>query len=207
MKVLLTLSMLAISAKAFSTEWLTYYVYFETGYSQGPWTRTDMLEASNRNYLAVEVYEDLFGSVDEDLIGKLISRLKDKKPALYNWTYDLEVQGDTVVITPKGQLKNRETVKNELTATLTFNSFNAVTFDFGDSSETWTKDDLTLPYFDLISKQPIATATDTTVVKQDRVNAQIVETGKSNPLKVWLIISVIVNIGLVSVLVLRKGKN
>ena len=205
MKIFLTILTLTISLNSFATEWLTYYVYFETEYPQGTWTRTDVLEQSNYKYLTVEVYEDLFGSEDEQLVSKFLSRLKNKKPDLYKWTYDLNFQGDTVVITTKEQPKNIETIKNEITATLTFNNFKAVTFNFGDNSETLTNNDLTLPYFDLVSKQ--ITQTETTKIQQPIGQNQKNEQPETkNPLTTWLIISIIFNFGLIGLLTMKKLK-
>ncbi len=206
MKILLTILTLTISFNSFATEWLTYHVYFETEYIQGPWTRTDILEQSKYKYLAVEAYEDLFGSENEQLVQKFISRLKDKKPDLYNWTYNLNFQDDTVIITTKEQPKNVETIKNEITATLTFNNFKAVTFNFGDTSETLTNNDLTLPYFDLVSKQ----ITQTTGVKKEQEpigqNQMVEPTKTKNPLTTWLIVSIIFNFGLLGLLTMKKLK-
>ena len=206
MKVFLTILTLTINLNSFATEWLTYYVYFETEYSQGTWTRTDILEQSKYKYLTVEAYEDLFGSEEAQLINKILSRLKDKKPDLYNWTYNLNVQSDTVVITTKEQVKNAETIKNEITATLTFNNFKAVTFNFGDNSETLTINDLTVPYFDLISKQTIPTTDRTKIQEPMEQNQTVVPTETKNPLTTWLIISIIFNFGLVGLLMIRKLK-
>jgi len=206
MKVFLTILTLTINLNSFATEWLTYYVYFETEYSQGTWTRTDILEQSKYKYLTVEAYEDLFGSEEAQLINKLLSRLKEKKPDLYNWTYNLNVQSDTVVITTKEQVKNIETIKNEITATLTFNNFKAVTFNFGDNSETLTINDLTVPYFDLISKQTIPTTDRTKIQEPMNQNQTVVPTKTKNPLTTWLIISIIFNFGLVGLLMIRKSK-
>lgn len=204
MKGFFTILTLTISLNSFATEWLTYYVYFETEYIQGTWTRTDILEQSNYKYLTVEAYEDLFGSTDEQLVQKFLSRLKDKKPDLYKWTYNLTFQGDTVVITTKEQPQNVKTIKNEIIATLTFNNFKAVTFNFGDTSETLTNNDLTLPYFDLISKQ--ITQTTDTIKKQEPIeqNQTVEPTKTKNPLTTWLIISIIFNFGLLGFLTMKK---
>jgi len=101
MRILLTFLTLTISLNSFATEWLTYYIYFETEYIQGPWKRLYIVEQSNYKYLTVEAYEDLFGSDDEQLVQKFLSRLKNKKPDLYKWSYDLSFLGHTVVITTK----------------------------------------------------------------------------------------------------------
>lgn len=202
MKALLTLLTLTISLNSPATEWLTYYVYFETEYIQGTWTRADLLEESHGKYLAAEAYEDLFGSGDDQLVDKLISRLKSKKPDLYNWTYDLAFRGDTVIITTKKQVENMATVRNEITATLVFNHFKAVTFHSGNSSETWTGNDLTVPYFDLVTRQQ-STKTVTEPVKSDRP-AEPAE--KKNPWGIWLAGSIILNLGLAGFLITKKNK-
>jgi len=204
MKILLIILTLTISLNSFATEWLTYYVYVETEYSQGTWKRTDILEQSNYKYLTVEVYEDLFGSTNEQLVQKFLLRLKAKKPDIYNWKYDLTFQGDTVVITTKEQPKNVEIIKNEITATLTFNNFKAVTFNFGNNSETQTVKDLTLPYFDLVSNQITQTIDTTKIQKLSEQSQNVQPTETKNPFIIWLIISIIFNIGLVGFWTMKK---
>lgn len=208
MKKLFIILTLTISLNSFATEWLTYYVYFETEYVQGPWRRADILDKSDYKYLTVEVYEDLFGSADEQLVQKFLSRLKNKKPDLYKWTYDLTFQGDTVVITTREQPKNVETIKNEITATLTFNNFEAVTFNFGNKSETLTNKDLTVPYFDLVSKQTTQIIDTIKIQKPLITQNQTVEIIENkNPLKTWLIVSIIFNLVLITFLAIKRIKN
>ncbi|MDA9908849.1 hypothetical protein N9C86_02760 [Schleiferiaceae bacterium] len=213
MKGFLTILTLVISLSASATHWLTYYVYYETEYIQGPWTRTDILERSKYKYLASEAFEDLFGSEDADLVNKILSRLKEKKPNTYNWTYELTFQDDTVILTPKGQIKELETVKNEITATLTFNNFKAVTFRFADNQETLTIEDLTIPYFDLVSgqQQKIEPAEEQETIKDivDTQKHDYIQTNKTldkegDWLTIWLIISGILNIGLIGMLLMKK---
>ncbi|MBL0913790.1 MAG: hypothetical protein IBJ09_15600 [Bacteroidia bacterium] len=208
MKILFSiLALFAISLPSFATEWLTYYVYVETGYTQGPWTRAELLGESEYRYLAAEPYEDLFGSGELQLAEKLLARLKSKKPDLYAWRYELSVQGDTVVLTTKDPLKNEETVKNEITATLTFNGFKAVSFRIAGRSETLTDRDLTIPYFDLVSKQPSAEAVPATPEEpavQKQSDVEPMET--KGPAKTWLLISVAANLVLVVLLVRKMTK-
>lgn len=206
MRILLTFLTLTISLSSFATEWLTYYVYFETEYIQGPWKRLDIIEQSNYKYLTVEAYEDLFGSEDEQLVQKFLSRLKDKKPDLYKWSYDLSFLGDTVVITTKEQPKNIETIKNEITATLTFNNFKAVQFNIGGKSETLTNNDLTIPYFDLVSKQDTQTNNTSKLEEISEKNETIEPTETKNPLTIWLIISIIFNLGLFVLWTMKRLK-
>lgn len=211
MKGILILLTLFTSLNANATHWLTYYVYFETEYLQGPWSRTDILEKSKNKYLTSVAFEDLFGTVDADLVGKMLARLKNNKPETYDWTYDLSFRGDTVILTTKDQINELETVKNEITATLTLNNFKAVTFRFHGGQETWTIDDLTLPYLDLVMGQP--KTSEPTVEKEikETTNTEIIQnkekTNKeSNPLFLWLVISGIVNIGLIMLLTMKKKK-
>jgi hypothetical protein len=206
MKVLLTFLTLTISLNSFATEWLTYYVYFETEYPQGTWTRTNILEQSNYKYLTVEAYKDLFGSRNEQLVDKFLSRLKTKKPDLYQRKYDLTFQGDTVVITTKENPKNIETIKNEIIATLIFNNFKAVQFNFGGKSETLTNNDLTVPYFDLVSKQTSQTTNTTKMEESSEQNESIEPTETKNPLTTWLIVSIIFNLALFVLLTMKQFK-
>jgi len=206
MRILMTVFTMTISLNSFATEWLTYYVYFETEYMQGPWTRIDIVEKSNYKYLTVEAYEDLFGSENEQLVRKFLSRLHNKKPDLYKWKYDLTFQGDTVVIKAKEQPKNIETIKNEITATLTFNNFKAVQFNFGGKSETLTNNDLTVPYFDLVSKQTTQTINTSKMEELSEQNETFEQTETKNPLKTWLILSIIFNLGLLVLWTMKQLK-
>jgi hypothetical protein len=203
-KAILTLLTMISSVPSFATEWLTYYVYFETEYLQGPWIRLNMVEPSNYQYLSVEVYEDLFGSEDEQLVQKMISRLRDKKSDLYTWAYDLSFQGDTVVITTQEQLNNLATIKNEITATLTFNHFKAVTFNLGTQSETLTHHDLTLPYFDLVfnTTAPLNNGeiSEASIEQHSTIKTAVT----NNPWSIWLILSLLINFGLIAWLTLLK---
>ena len=198
---------MTISLNSFGTEWLTYFVYYETEYVQGTWTRTNIFEQSNYKYLTVEAYEDLFGSGDNQFVKKLLTRLKTKKPELYKWNYDMSFKGDTVIISTNEKPENLGTIKNEITATLTFNNFKAVTFNFGNNSETLTKNDLTIPYFDLVSNESTYQSIDTTKIKeQSRQNQIVKQIVKRNPLKTWLIISIIFNFGIVGLFILKRFK-
>jgi hypothetical protein len=214
MKIIFTILTLIISLGANATNWLTYYVYFETEYIQGTWTRTDILEKSEYKYLAPEAFEDLFGSENEDLVNKMISRLKKKNPKMYNWSYDLTIQDDTVILTPNGKIEQWATVKNEMTATLMLNNFKAVTFDFGDTQETLTLADLTLPYFDLIETknkdikivEPITTDKMVTENLTETTQTKEVPDKEDNSLTILLIISGILNLGLIGLLIFKRNK-
>ena len=208
MRAFLTILTLTFSLNSFGTEWLTYYVYYETEYVQGTWTRTNILEQSNYKYLTVEAYEDLFGSGDDQFVEKLLTRLKTKKPELYKWNYDLFFKGDTVLISTNAKPENMETIRNEITATITFNNFKAVTFNFGNNSETLNKNDLTLPYFDLVSNESKYPKIETEEIKeQSRPNQTDEQIVKGNPLTTWLIISIIFNFGLIGLFIMKRLNN
>ncbi|MFO8236501.1 MAG: hypothetical protein R6U04_13975 [Bacteroidales bacterium] len=150
MRKLLTLLFLLTALNVSATNWLSYYVYSETKYMQGPWSRTDVLGKSGYRYLAPHYYEDLFGTVKSDLVNKMIQRLQEMKPGVYNWDYDLSIEGDTVIFSTGTQIRRFETVKNEITVTLTMNDFDVIIFRLPDKEETLTIDDVTLPFFDLV---------------------------------------------------------
>ena len=219
MKYLLTISICAIYLNLSATHRLSYYVYFETEYLQGPWKRSDLLEGSNYKYLAPKSFTDLFGSLDEDLVTKFIDRLKENSPERYNWQYQLSFQGDTVVLESNANIDQVETVKNEITATLTLNCFKVVSFNFGNVNEVWTMDDLTLPYFDLVQKkleQPKMTTEEeidlphtTEIAEKKEQNSPLqqieIEEEKSG-INVWLLISVLLNLGLVVILLMNRKR-
>jgi len=216
MKGFLTILTLVISLSVNATHLLTYYVYYETEYSQGPWKRLNILEESDYKYLAPESFTDLFGSEDIDLVNKMISRLKDNKPDVYNWNYEVSFSEDTVILTTKAEIEKFETVKNEITATLTLNSFKAVTFRFNNLQETLTIDDLTLPYLDLVkakrdknepsTSQGLTKNTAEIKVENNPKQQNEIKNEEGSSLTIWLIISVIINVGLVALLIMKKKR-
>lgn len=209
MRLLFILLTFIISRHVHATHTLTYYIYVETEYTQGPWTRANLLDASQYRYLAAQVHEDLLGSEPTDLVNKLLSRLKENKPEIYNWSYELTIEGDSVFITPKETVKNMETVKNEITATLLFNNFKAVSINMNGRSQLLTINDLTLPYFDLVSKQvqPVI-STDTLTVKEPVKNETANGTTENgnNLLIIGLIASIILNMVLAGLLLRKKAR-
>ncbi|MEQ9216957.1 MAG: hypothetical protein RLO17_02875 [Cyclobacteriaceae bacterium] len=234
MKFIISLGILILSFFAYATHQLTYYVYYETSYAQGPWSRVDLLNQSGYQYLKAEAYNDLFGTIPDELVHKMLSRLKEKKPSYYNWTFDISLAGDSVTIASKETIANQETIKNEITATCTLNGFNTVTFNFPDQLETWTLDDLTLPYFDLVNSQLTksskSTPTDRVIEKRkgDTVVVTVVDTVRyidssryadTKPLPLseaqneedaWitlLLISAVLNVGLFGLLIFWKKSN
>jgi len=73
-RILALLFCLVISQCAFATEWFWYYVYVQTEYPQGPWTRTDILgKYDSYEYLHPLQFNGLFGTSDsrEDIANEI----------------------------------------------------------------------------------------------------------------------------------------
>lgn len=208
MKNLITLFVLIISINTQASHWFTYYVYHEVEYLQGPWSRANLLDDSNYIYLTVEQHESLLGTEDSDLVDTLISKLKEKKPDLYNWTYELKIDKDLVEISTEDEV-DFEAIKNELIATILFNNFEKLKFDYNGQSETLTLDDLTLPYFDLVTNPIQTETTDEPLIEQEEITEnQPIENKeeKRNTLVFWLMASVLLNIGILGFWLMRKKK-
>jgi len=201
MRQIAILLTLFLTVKAGATHWLTYYVYVERAYVQGPWARTNLLNGSGYRYLAPEVHEDLFGTIRDELVEKMLTRLQEDKPELYDWNYNMQIKGDTVYLEPGGSFVLNETIMNEVTATMTINSFAAVCFRFPGGEEVYTLEDLTLPYFDLVS----SVSGDPPEVSEEPAQPNGNNT-TTNPLVVWLILSVLTNLALLLFLIFKSRK-
>jgi hypothetical protein len=201
MKKAIVLLVLFSSMEAGSTHWFTYYIFVETEYVQGPWSRTQLLSESGYRYLAPRVFEDLFGTMKEELAGKLLERLREEKPSVYDRNLVLSLRGDTVCLEINGNINRPETVMNEVTTTMILNSFSAVCFKYSDREVTWSLADLTLPYFDLVSAPKIVAGGSGKQLTADPA------TGDSrNPLAHWLILSVLLNLILILFIVFKAKK-
>lgn len=197
-KYFITFLFLIFSIKSQAAHWFTYYIYFETEYIQGPWSKTHLLNQSNYKYLTVEKHNQLLGTEDEDLVETLISTLREIKPDLYNWEYDLKINKNTVEITASQIVENIETVKNELIATILFNNFETLKFNYNGKSEILTLNDLTLPYFDLVNVQnnEKKSVEEKNNLKEN-VEVEIEKNANTNSLIYWLIASILLNLGFV----------
>jgi len=193
--------LLIISMRAGATHWLTYYIYLETEYVQGPWARTNLLARSDYKYLAPKVYEDLFGTMKEDLAEKFMDRLREEKPEVYDWDFQLSLHGDTVWLEYEAGIDHLETVMNEVTATMIMNSFDAVCFKDPDGAMTYALTDLTLPLFDLVS----LSKKDAPENGKKRAMEHKASQSK-NPLLIWLIVSVVLNLVLGLWIILRSER-
>ena len=204
MKRILTMLSLIVGLSASATHSLTYYIYYETEYIQGPWSRIDLLEESEYKYLDSQSFEDLFGSENTDLVNKMLSRLKDKKPEIYDWPYQITFQHDTVILALEEDIESLETIKNEITATLIFNNFKAVVFRINDKQETWTIKNLTLPYLDLVSGNQKASKQIEKQIQSNKTTTKEPKNKEENPLTTWLIISCLINVVVIILWVLRS---
>lgn len=199
---LIVILLFVLSFNVHANHEITYYVYFETQYTQGPWAKTDILDKSEYKYLNAKKYEEMMGTTEDELVEKILSQLKDEKPDVYNWSYDLAIEEDTVVITPEDEIEKPETVKNELTASLTHNGFKAVKFKWSDDSKPLTIDDVTLPYLDLVMGPSKTENTD----KEEHPDNEPPLDNKNGIWNGWLIGSVLLNLGLIGLLVFKWKK-
>lgn len=200
-KVLLAFVALSISMEVGATHLNIYYVYHETDYVQGSWRRAELLDAYGYRYLAPQQHEDYFGTVRSDLVHKLLGRLSAQKPEVYDWPYNLTIDGNTVVVASDAAIPALETVQNEITATLVLNNFEAVRFQLGGKQETWTLDSLTLPFLDLVTRLAAQPATSVDAPSpapiadaMEDAPPQQTYNPRRNPLMAWLMASGILNL-------------
>lgn len=216
MKRLLSIVLLVQALGAGATHRLTYFVYAETQYIQGPWSRTQLLNSSRYHYLAVREYTDLFGTERIDLAEKMLQRLGEIDPGTYDWDYQLGLRGDTVLLQTEHAIRSWERVRNEVTATLTMNSFSAVIFEQSDTVIKTTLSDLTLPYFDLVAchlnraeTRRIKGLPDSPVQPQNSKDDPLPEQQVNHPIRppaIWLILSLLLNLSLVILLLIKQKK-
>ncbi|MBT30250.1 MAG: hypothetical protein CMO01_11370 [Thalassobius sp.] len=205
---------LTFSLNVSASTWETYYVYYETDYSQGPWSRTTILNQSDYKFLAPVMFEDLFGSIKSGFVYKVIERLRDKKPKLYQWKYELECLGDTVIFKSGDQITSFNTVKNEIVSSLALNGSKVVIFDLEDRKESFSLNDVSLPYLDLVmpnqknSQQKVTVPInhlDSTKSKVDNLG-NIKPAKNESKLLPWLGISGILNIVLLFMIKRKSSK-
>lgn len=209
--ILLFIPMLEVGA----THWLTYFVYSESEYAQGPWSRTRILDQSDYRYLAPREYTDLFGTEPIDLVQKMMQRLGEIHPGNYDWTYELGVKEDTVELKTDVFPEAWGSVKNEVTATMILNGFRAVRFTTPDTTIISALGDLTMPYFDLVPpdrnrKGPRVEAKSREPAVPVEASPDKVEMNEGaatrNPLTAWLVLSIMLNLILGFFLILKFRK-
>lgn len=209
----LTILLLISGMPAFATHWLTYYVYTEQEYLQGPWIRAEQLGASHYKYLSAEAFQELFGSEPSQLANQLMARLEAQKPEVYKWSHELTVRNDTVFVATNEPIPELETVQNEVTATLLFNGFKAVTFQQkGQAARSLTLADLTLPYFDIVAAAPASRPQpkEAAVTPDTTINVSSIKTDTSTLWNNWLLLSLLLNLvlaGLLIGLLIKKKRN
>jgi hypothetical protein len=218
-RILTILLFLTIGQNCFATDWAWYYIYVQTDYMQGPWTRTDVLNKSGSyKYLHPKQYEELFGSERIDLVNAIFSHLRKEteNPKLYKFKYSLSLLSDTVVIQTKEAIVDLNAIKNELTASFTLNNFIAVKIIQPDKTTLYQLKDISIPYMDLVfpADSILKTNTETLVktesTKNDTLTSDpMMKTSTSkkteNKIQIWLIISIIINL-MLTVLFVRKKK-
>ena len=210
MKKILFIVFLSFGISANATFSLEYFIYVEKEYFQGPWIGLDQIETANNHYLSPVSFEDNFGSDELEMALKFLWKLKELKPESYNWDYKVHYKSNTVFIEVKSHIENWPVVKDEITATMTMNSFDAVEFQFEDSTVTATMDDISMPYLGLIdsgeSVDPVngVVVHDVKSVKvpSNQVDSQEEESKSSN---YWVIFFFGLN-ALVLIYVFRKKK-
>lgn len=215
MKTFLTILTLFFYLNANATTDRTYFVYFEKLYIQG--SVIDDNTGCYDYYLEPKSFNYIYGT-DDELINKIISRLRKDKPEVYDWTYSLTMkietkdgdtyQTNTVIIKPKKKIKDWTTVKNEITASLIFSGYEVI-FDFGNTKKTLTLDDLTLPYFDLV-KPPKKGVKKNVPPKIGRSKTKKIKEksskGKTKLTVLLIIFSAILNIELIALLIFLRKK-
>lgn len=212
MKAILTCILLVSSISVYATNWLSYYVYYETTYMQGTWSRSELLKEYNYKYLAPVACEGLFGPLDKGLVTAMLDSLQKRSPHVYTWHYSLDIQNDTVKIRTSEPVANVSQVQNEITATLTLNSFKVVIFELNDTKVILTFHDLTLPILDLVgveksrerkSPQTLKETSDPLVMPKYDLKLVM----KEEPSMVnWLVFSGVINLVLLGLLYVKGRK-
>ncbi|MFZ1800463.1 MAG: hypothetical protein WAU24_11420 [Chitinophagaceae bacterium] len=218
-RILVIILFLTIGQNCFATEWLTYFIYIQTEYIQGPWTRTTIFDKSGSYiYLHPKEFEELFGSEGIDLANAIFNHLQKEteSPKLYKFTYSLSLASDTVVIRTKETIVKLDAIKNELIASFTLNSFSAVKIIQPNKTTLYQIKDISIPYMDLVFPAESNMKTDnqafvqTDSIKNDTLNSTTTTETLSNTepedkISIWLFISIIINLVL-TVLIVRKKK-
>jgi hypothetical protein len=211
MKTLFLILFILIGVKAKATYWLTYYIYTETEYSQGPWKNAKTTDLYHSMYLAAKPHEELFGTVENQFLNQVLSDLRKEKPRLYSQDISVDSKKDTVTVRIKGNTPNKASIFNEMTATYTANGYSVVQFDINDTMYTKTWNDLTLPYMDLVElngadtllslheKEPVSDSSNT-----DKELTQAKETRKNDRLTWYTKISIGLNILLILYLLFKN---
>lgn len=213
-RLLIIFFLTTIGQTAFATDWFWYYIYVQTEYIQGPWTRTNILDKSGSyTYLQPKQFEELFSiSGDgQDIAEAIFTHLKKETPSRYKFSYILSISKDTVIIKTKDTIADFDAVKNELTASFTLNNFHAVKIIQRNKTNLFVIEDITVPYMDLVfpvsattkANQPLDSLQKDTLISTHKSETKTQEEPR-NKVSVWLIISLIINLVLTFVLLRQK---
>jgi hypothetical protein len=203
MKAILISLVLLVGTKVSATHWLTYYVYYESTYIQGPWQDAELLDHSDYVYLMPVQFEDLFGSESEDFVRKIFERLAENKPEEYDFEYEVKVTDTSVWITSPEIEDYSETVRNELTTSLCKNGFRAVLF--GETREVWNLEKVTAPFLEIPSKSELNQSLDKTQASPNQNDANGKEQSNSRNL-IYIVLSLSVVLNLVLLYYLTRNK-
>lgn len=211
-RFLLIITLSIVGHTALATEWLTYYVYIQKQYLQGPWTRASLMDTTgNYDYLHPKEIVELFGW-DENgqyLAEAIMHNLKEETPPRYSFQYNLFIKGDTAVIQTNDSIKEYEAVKNECTASFLMNKFKVLNIIHQGISQMYTMSDITVPYMDLIVPTPPtrSTSLEQPLNHEPDLSEPSKENQKESTFNLWLIISVVINIILFVILLLRRKRS
>lgn len=204
------LFLLFFAFNANATHWLTYYVYHETEYDQGPWIGVAIIENTNYKYLVPVAYSEMFGSENIEIAKKIVFRLKEKKPEIYNFEYEIAEKENEITLTIKEEIKENQIVKNEIITSLINNGFTKVIFRFLNKEEVCTIKNVTLPYFKLQYNKNKASNSIKTLFSINK-NKKTLKTNKNNLRKedtnrFWFVLSLLFNILLILLIFVKKRK-
>jgi hypothetical protein len=216
-RILVVFLFLICSKNIFATEILSYYIYIQTEYSQGPWLRTDVLDKlGSYNYLYIKEFEELFGSEKIDVANSIFMHLKKEteSPKLYKFKCDLSLLSDTVIIQTKDSVSNFILIKDELIASFIFNNFIAVKMIVNGQATIYSLKDISIPYFDLVyhtnnilqknKQNNLSKIYDTTIQVKEIENKVFNYTG--NKFQIWFFISLLFNLILVFLFIRIRKK-
>lgn len=209
-KKLFILFLLFFTFNANATHWLTYYVYHETEYDQGPWIGVTIIENTNYKYLVPVAYSDMFGSENIEIAKKIVFRLKEKKPEIYNFEYEIAEKENEIILTINEEIKENQIVKNEIITSLINNGFTKVIFRFLKKEEVCTIKNVTLPYFKLQYNKNKASNSSKTSSYINK-NKKTLKTNKNNLKKedtnrFWFVLSLLFNVLLILLIFVKKRK-
>ena len=126
------------------------FVWHEDDYIQGSWKRARIIEGRPPRYLRPVLYVEMMGTVQLDIPLTILERLAAKRPDAYRWKREIEIKGDTVVITSSQAIPGLESIRNEVTLSMVMQSgFNHVTFVQPEGRSTYSLADINIPWFDI----------------------------------------------------------